>query len=721
MCPPPDDLAAVVRLVPPRAPLRPPHTTAAGDGVARLVRSPGRDPDTTHGTGERRPDGMIRTDPSPSRILVIAGLLTVLAAVPRAVNLGRLSFYADEDLSALASHSVAQGEDGRLPSGFEYRRARPFTEVMALSERLFGQDEWVYRLPAAILGILSVPILFLFGRRLVGEGAAVVAALLLGLSDWHIGFSRQARMYTPLVFAVILGTWALWSWCRSGRWRELAAGLGVGVLAAFLHRGGMVLGSAVLVWLAFPGATAVPGLTILMVGLGVSILGYAISEYWTLVPYTQVVGAGAVPGVAPVDTVEMAAAPTGGGLALAGAALGIMLGIWLARRLLTGGSRPDAWRAFALGTLGTLTGAMAGSGQIYGAALAAALLLVADGRGLAATVRRTALPVAALGALLGAVAARGVLDAGLREGLERAADLPYPHLYTLLQQSPVFFGLFVAACVWSAVTPRRSDGLAACVLTSLGLLFAFGVLFDEVPTRYVIPIYPFIILTLAAVLDHLASRLLERVGVAPARRRLLAPAILAVVVASGILGGHGIPQAAHLVGLEHGEPMNRIAQMFPFRPDHRGPGLYVRETRGPGDLVIAEDPLMQAWYAGPIDYWFRRLGDMRQFLEVQEDGTVRDIYVGSIPLPDPARVDSLAGAAPGRVWFITSGETQSAADYYLTPEQRAWLDSLENARRPVAVGEDGVTSVYCLNCPAGTTPPSPPPPEATPPVPPPTR
>lgn len=664
---------------------------------------------------------MTRPDSSSARILLIAGLLTVLAAVPRLVNLDRLSFYADEDLSALASHSVAQGGGGRLPSGFEYRRARPFTEVMALSERLFGQErEWVYRLPAAILGILSVPILFLFGRRVVGEGAAVVAALLLAFSDWHLGFSRQARMYAPLVFAVILGSWALWSWCRSGRWRELAAGLGVAVLGAFLHRGGLVIGFALLVWLALPGATAVPGLVILMVGLGVTILGFAISEYWTLAPYTRVVGPGAVPGATPVDAVELAGAPTVVGIALPGAALGIVLGIWLTRRLLAGEVRSNPWRTFALGALGVLTGAMAGAGQVYGAALAATLLLVADGRGVAVILRRGALPVVALAVLLGGVTAWGVLDAGLRAGLERAADLPYPHLYTLLQQTPVFFALFVAACAWGAIRPRRSDGFAACVLTSLGLLFAFGMLFDEVPTRYVIPIYPFIILTVAAGLDDLASRLLERLGVEPARRKALATAVLAVVVASGVLGGHGIPQTVHLVELEHGEPMNRIAQMFPFRPDHRGAGRYVREARAPDDLVIAEDPLMQVWYAGPIDYWFRRFGDMQKFLEVREDGTVRDMYVGSVPFPDPTRIDSLAAAASGRVWLITSGETQSAADYYLTGEQRAWLDSLATARRPAMVAEDGVTSVYCLNCPAGTPLPAPPPP-AIPPAPRPTR
>lgn len=644
-----------------------------------------------------------------TRTLILAAVLAVLAAVPRLVNLDRLSLYADEDLSALVAHSVATGGGGHLPSGFEYRRARPLTELMAVSERMFGTSEWVYRLPSALFGALTIPALFLFGRRLVGSGPALLAALLLAVSEWHIGFSRQARMYAPLVLAVVLGTWALWSWCRSGRAAALLAGSAATLFAAFLHKGGVMLGAILLVWLAIPGALAVPALGVLGAGVGLAVAGYAVSQFWTLAPYARLVATGAggaareagaaVPG-GPAS--PLTPTPVG----LAAVVVGLALGAWLARHLVREGDE-GPWRAVVLGTLSLLVGAMAGLGQVYGLGLAATLLLVADGRGLVDAGRRAASPGVALLVLCAGVALWGVAGAGLRPGLERAASVPYAHLFTLVQQAPTFFLLFIGACAAVAVAPRASAGLSACVLAAVGLLFGFGLLFEEVPTRYLLPIYPFALLAVAGVAGRATAALLRRTGTGGPRPAFAAALALCGVALSGLIGGHGLPQALRVAALEHGDSMNRIAHMFPFRPDSRTAGVWVREHRGPEDLVIAEDPIVQAWYAGRVDYWFRRDGDMRRFLEVRPDGSVRDIYVGSRPLPDPAVADSIAGAASGRVWLITSGETASDPEFYRSPAQRAWLDSLARARDPVVLGEDGVTAAFCLNCPRGGSPETP--------------
>jgi hypothetical protein len=172
---------------------------------------------------------------------------------------------------------------------------------------------------------------------------------------------------------------------------------------------------------------------------------------------------------------------------------------------------------------------------------------------------------------------------------------------------------------------------------------------------------------------------------------------------SGVVRGHGVAIAAGVVRLEHGAEVNELVHMFPFRPDHRTIGRYVRDRRGASDIVVAEDASMQGWYAGPVDYWFRRHEDMRRFLRQHPDGRERDIYVGSVGLADVATLDSIAAAAPGRVWFLTSGETAPLPEWYLSEEQRTWLDSLRQARPPLLVGEDGVSAVYCLNCGPGST------------------
>ena len=150
--------------------------------------------------------------------------------------------------------------------------------------------------------------------------------------------------------------------------------------------------------------------------------------------------------------------------------------------------------------------------------------------------------------------------------------------------------------------------------------------------------------------------------------------------------------------LRHGQEVNELVHSYPFRPDHELAGEFVRSNREPGDIVVAEDPLEQRWYAGPVDYWFRSFDDARRYLRIMPGGELRDIYVLSRILPEVSMLDSLALHAEGRVWLITSGETRSRRDRYLSQEQGRWLDRLEASGVPAVVGRDGWTRVYCLNC-----------------------
>jgi hypothetical protein len=170
------------------------------------------------------------------------------------------------------------------------------------------------------------------------------------------------------------------------------------------------------------------------------------------------------------------------------------------------------------------------------------------------------------------------------------------------------------------------------------------------------------------------------------------------VVLSGITGAHGIASAVETATLDHGQAINPLIHIFPVRPDHRGPGHYVREHRQPGDVVITEHPSTQFIYAGQVDYWLRRPGDARRFLYLASDGVPRDIYANTILLPTVERIEQVVRSAGGRVWLITSGETHAQEDWYLSPHQRAWLDSLETSTEPEFLGQDGISGVFCLNC-----------------------
>lgn len=66
-----------------------------------------------------------------------------------------------------------------------------------------ASEGWL-RLPFALCGIATVPVLALYGRHLAGPSAALFAALYLAVDPWHVYWSQNARAYSLVVlFGVI--------------------------------------------------------------------------------------------------------------------------------------------------------------------------------------------------------------------------------------------------------------------------------------------------------------------------------------------------------------------------------------------------------------------------------------------------------------------------------------------------------------------------------------
>ncbi len=75
---------------------------------------------------------------------------------------------------------------------------------------VFGLSEYGVRLPAAIFGILGIYALYLLVKQLFGsEKWALLAAVVLTFSPWHIQYSRAGFEVTQLLFFLILGLYFL--------------------------------------------------------------------------------------------------------------------------------------------------------------------------------------------------------------------------------------------------------------------------------------------------------------------------------------------------------------------------------------------------------------------------------------------------------------------------------------------------------------------------------
>jgi 4-amino-4-deoxy-L-arabinose transferase-like glycosyltransferase len=81
---------------------------------------------------------------------------------------------------------------------------------------LAGPSPAAVRLFSAVVGTLSVPLLFLVGRRLLGVKTGLLAALILAVAPFHVYYSQEARMYALVTLLVLASTYCCLSILQRG-------------------------------------------------------------------------------------------------------------------------------------------------------------------------------------------------------------------------------------------------------------------------------------------------------------------------------------------------------------------------------------------------------------------------------------------------------------------------------------------------------------------------
>ena len=86
-------------------------------------------------------------------------------------------------------------------------------------------NEWQARLPFSFAGILGIVALYLLGRRWFNEQIALVAALLLAINGYFVGFGRIVQYQSFVLAMTALALLALWRWSEGKSRRWLVAGV----------------------------------------------------------------------------------------------------------------------------------------------------------------------------------------------------------------------------------------------------------------------------------------------------------------------------------------------------------------------------------------------------------------------------------------------------------------------------------------------------------------
>jgi len=161
------------------------------------------------------------------RLLLIAVL--VVAAVPRLVDLDGIppALFIDEAQNGLDAWAIRTGENFPIwvtvPENPHRGREPMFAYLMAGVMTILGPSAVAVRLTSALIGIATIGFFFALCEKLRGTSFALVAALLLSLSRWHINMSRIGFRAILVPLFIVLACLAIHALIRHERPRAAVA------------------------------------------------------------------------------------------------------------------------------------------------------------------------------------------------------------------------------------------------------------------------------------------------------------------------------------------------------------------------------------------------------------------------------------------------------------------------------------------------------------------
>jgi uncharacterized membrane protein len=188
-------------------------------------------------------------------------LLTALATALRVATLGKQSLWFDEAFTVV---HVFRGSLGATVHAIaRTENTPPLWYVLDwLLSRALGTGAVALRLLSALAGIATVPVAWAIARRLAGERAALLAALLVAVNPLFVWYSQEARAYALFVLLASLAMLCFLRALERPTVRRLAQLALSGSLALLSHYFAVFLLAPMVAWLAWrarrrPGALGV--------------------------------------------------------------------------------------------------------------------------------------------------------------------------------------------------------------------------------------------------------------------------------------------------------------------------------------------------------------------------------------------------------------------------------------------------------------------------------
>ena len=273
-------------------------------------------------------------------LLILAGL-TLLAVVTRAFQLSTANLSGDE----IYTVNFAGERYASIINPAYYG-------LVLASFNLLGVSEFAARLPAMLLGVISVPVFYATWRTVIGRNAALVGALLIIFSSWHLLYSQFSRFYTGVFLFGSLSYYLFYQALLRDNLVRLAGSLIAAAIGFLFHATVAVVPAAFAAYALFvalrPSAAQAAGLSrrVAITYLSVCLLGalIALPLLWDIWQLRQAKGTtwGSAPGELILKVVREVQLPVAFA-AFFGLIVLLRRNAWLGLYFLTGTAIPFAF------------------------------------------------------------------------------------------------------------------------------------------------------------------------------------------------------------------------------------------------------------------------------------------------------------------------------------------------------------------------------------------
>ena len=187
---------------------------------------------------EKIPEKLLRR-----KTLILLLSILVLAAFLRFYHLGQIPAGVEEDETSAAYDAYALLTHGTdrwgnpfpiyLPSwGSGQNALLSYLNIPFI--KFFGLNTLAIRLLPALLGVLTVLLLYILAQKLFDTRTGLIAAFFLAIAPWHIMISRWSLESNLLPFFLLLGVTCM-VYAYESRWRKWLIPLSLAFLAISLY------------------------------------------------------------------------------------------------------------------------------------------------------------------------------------------------------------------------------------------------------------------------------------------------------------------------------------------------------------------------------------------------------------------------------------------------------------------------------------------------------